>query len=103
MGVTSRPAAVAGALNPVGLPAAAVARALVARPDLWTTAASAALSLAGRGWWRRPPFLPLPDPAWLRFRLATAYGGDGVIGPDSPFAVGDLITWLEWRKDWPAH
>ncbi|MGI9599402.1 MAG: hypothetical protein ACR2QK_24780 [Acidimicrobiales bacterium] len=85
-----------------GLPVKAVARALVPRPDLWPTTMRAGLSLAAPGWWRRAPFLPLPDPGWLRFRLSTAYGGDGSLGPDSAFEPNDLITWLEWRKSWPG-
>lgn len=80
---------------------APIALALARRPDLWVVAAGAGLSLAGRGWWRRPPFLPIPDPDWLRFRLTTAYGGDGTLDDSSAFDVGDLITWLEWRKEWP--
>jgi hypothetical protein len=51
------------------------------------------LVLARPGWWRRPPFLPLPDRAYLRFRLVTAYGGDG--RPPTP---DDLIAYLRWCK-----
>jgi hypothetical protein len=69
---------------------AAVAR----RPDLWVTATSTAASIVPRRWWRRFPYLPLPDAAWMHFRLETAYGGDGR-GPVRP---EDLITYLEWRK-----
>ncbi len=87
----------------LGLPLRPVVLALIRRPDLWTTALRSALSMAGRGWWRRSPFLPLPDPGWLRFRLATAYGGEGRVDADSPFEAADLITWLEWRKDWPSY
>jgi len=60
------------------------------RPRLWSTALRQAHRLARPGWWRRPPFLPLPDRAYLRFRLETQYGGDG-----SP-APADLVTYLEW-------
>jgi hypothetical protein len=52
--------------------------------------------LAPENWWRRAPFLPLPDRGWLRMRMITAYGGDGRQGPASE----DLVTWLEWRKAW---
>jgi hypothetical protein len=52
--------------------------------------------LAPRQWWRRPPFLPLPDPNYLRFRLITAYGGEGA--DPQP---GDLITYLHWCRAWP--
>ena len=46
-------------------------------PSLWATAVRQALRLAAPGWWRRRPFLPLPAPDYLRFRLQTAYGGTG--------------------------
>ena len=68
---------------------AAVAR----RPGLWLEAVRAAWSMAPRGWWRRPPFLPLPDPAYVSWRTATAYGSSGaVIVPE------DLVSYLRWRK-----
>jgi hypothetical protein len=72
--------------------AAAVAR----HPSLWPTAAVQAARLARPGWWRRRPFLPLPDPAWLRFRLQTAYGD-----PDREPAPADLVAWLRWCRSWP--
>lgn len=68
--------------------------AVLRRPDLWAVAARSALSVAPTRWWQRAPFLPLPDPDWLRFRLETAYGGDG----SGPIRAVDLITYLEWRK-----
>ena len=73
-----------------------VAVAVARRPRLWPTAVRAALDLAPAGWWRHSPFLPLPDPGWLRFRLTTAYGGDG----SGPIVGRDLVDWLEWRRDW---
>jgi hypothetical protein len=54
-----------------------------------------AFVLAARGWWRRPPFLPLPDREYLRFRLETAYGGDGW---DRELDPGDLVTYLRWCR-----
>ena len=68
--------------------------AVVRRPALWTTAIRAALSIAPRGWWRHRPFLPLPDPTWMHFRLETAYGGNG----SQPLRAEELVTWLEWRR-----
>ena len=62
------------------------------RPDLWPTAGRVAVSTARRGWWRRPPFLPVPDRAYLRFRIETQYGSDG-----APSAA-DLVTYLDWCK-----
>ena len=36
--------------------------------------ARAAWRLRRRGWWWRPPFLPLPDEAYWHFRMVTATG-----------------------------
>jgi hypothetical protein len=72
--------------------------ALARRPDLWLTAARAGRSMVGRGWWRHRPFLPLPDPGWLHFRLVTAYGGDGL----TPLRPHDVITWLDWCRRFPS-
>jgi len=70
--------------------------AVISHPSLWVTAIRQIRYLAPAGWWRRSPFLPLPDPAYLRFRLVTAYGGDG-----SDPRPGDLITYLHWCRAWP--
>ncbi len=77
---------------------AAAFRALLRHPGLWTTAIRAAFEMAPKHWWRTPPFLPLPDPGWLHFRLVTAYGGDG----SQAMGADELITWLEWKRDFPA-
>ncbi len=71
-----------------------VVLALLVRPDLWIQAMRSAASLAPKGWWRTSPFLPIPDSEWMRFRLETAYGGDGT-GPVNP---KDMVTFLEWQK-----
>jgi hypothetical protein len=68
--------------------------AVARRPGLWPVAVRQALVLARPGWWRRPPFLPVPDPAYLRFRLLTAYGDER--RPPTP---DDLVTYLRWSKD----
>ena len=65
---------------------------VVRRPDLWPTAARQALRLARPRWWRTPPFLPLPDRDYVRFRLQTAYGSEG-----SP-ARDDLVAYLTWCR-----
>jgi hypothetical protein len=74
--------------------ALAALAALARRPTLWPTAVRQAVVLAAPGWWRRRPFLPLPAPDYLRFRLQTAYGGDGE-GPPDP---ADLVTYLHWCR-----
>lgn len=71
--------------------------AVLAHPTLWPTALRQARRLAPARWWRRPPFLPVPDAAYLRFRLETAYGGTGERGPDG----ADVVTYLRWCRDLP--
>lgn len=67
--------------------------ALAREPSLWPTAVAQAGRLARRGWWRRAPFLPLPDPDYVRFRLETQYGRDGAPEPD------DLVVYLRWCRE----
>jgi hypothetical protein len=54
-----------------------------------------AVVLAPRGWWRRRPFLPLPDRDYLRFRMVTAYGD-----PERAPEPQDVVTYLEWCRGW---
>jgi len=63
-------------------------------PALWVTGLRQLRRLAPTGWWRRPPFLPLPAPDYLRFRMETAYGGAG----DQPPVPDDLLTYLKWCR-----
>jgi len=70
--------------------------ALAVHPELWATAVRQITVLAVAGWWRRAPFLPIPDRAYLRFRMQTAYG-DPDRGPDPH----DVITYLHWCRAWP--
>lgn len=73
------------------------ALAVARHPGLWATAARQVRVLAAPGWWRRRPFLPLPAPDYLRFRLQTAYGGAGDAEPDP----ADLVTYLRWCRAFP--
>jgi hypothetical protein len=75
---------------------APVALAVLRNPRLWPTAARQLRRTARRGWWRRPPFLPLPSPDYVRFRLLTQYGDAATSTPD------DVISFLRWCRDWPA-
>jgi hypothetical protein len=67
--------------------------AVVGEPRLWPVAVRQGARLAVPGWWRRPPFLPLPDRDYLRFRLQTMYG-DELAAPEPR----DLLTWLRWCR-----
>ena len=73
------------------------AAALVARPGLWATALRQVRVLAAPGWWRRRPWLPLPDPDYLRFRLVTQYGD-----PEHAPEPADVIAYLHWCRSYRA-
>jgi hypothetical protein len=67
--------------------------ALARQPWLWPTAVRQAHALAPPGWWRRRPFLPVPDPAYVAFRLQTMYGDPG----HQP-ASEDVLAYLRWCR-----
>ena len=69
--------------------------AVARRPRLWPTALRQARRTAARGWWRKPPFLPVPSGDYLRFRLVTQYGDPAAV-PDP----ADTIAYLEWCRSW---
>lgn len=47
-----------------------------------------------RHWWRKPPFLPLPDRTYLRWRMYTAYADESAVPP-----IDDVIRFARWRRD----
>lgn len=69
------------------------ARALV-NPRLAVDLLRTAWAFRRRGWYRRPPFLPLPDPTYLRWRMYTAYGDEAAVPP-----VRDVIGFARWRRE----
>ena len=64
-------------------------------PPLWTVAVAQVFRLARPGWWRRRPFLPVPDHAYLRFRLQTAYGD-----PEREPEPADVVLYLRWCRSY---
>ena len=66
---------------------------MVVRPGLWGIAVVQVFRLARSGWWRRAPFLPLPDREYLRFRLETQYGAGGTPDP------ADVVVYLRWCRE----
>jgi len=46
-----------------------------------------------RHWYRRPPFLPLPDRDYVRWRMYTAYGSADVVPP-----ADDVERYARWAK-----
>jgi len=70
--------------------------AVAVRPWLWLVAARQTVRLASRGWWRRPPFFPVPAAPYARFRSITQYG-DPEVSP----TVADVLVWLSWARRFP--
>lgn len=69
------------------------ALAVLVRPVLWSTAVRQVVVLARPRWWRRPPYLPVPSPGYLRFRLVTAYGD-----PEREPRPDDVVHYLIWCR-----
>lgn len=69
--------------------------AIVVRPWLWWTALRQLGRIVRRGWWRRRPFLPIPDRDYLRFRWETQYG----TGARPATVAADVVTYLEWCRE----
>ncbi len=67
--------------------------ALLLHPELWVTAIRQVVRIAPRYWWKKPPFLPLPEPDYLRFRMETQYGSE-----HAAIDAADLITYLRWCR-----
>jgi hypothetical protein len=59
--------------------------AAVRRPSLIPAILGTAWAFRANGWFRRPPFLPIPPKDYVRWRLETAYGDPTVIPPTHEF------------------
>jgi hypothetical protein len=75
-------------------PAFAVLKAAARHPGMIPDLVSAAWAFRRRGWYRRPPFLPLPSASYLRWRLDTAYGDPEAVPP-----VDELRRFLRWARN----
>jgi hypothetical protein len=49
-----------------------------------------------RDWYRRPPFLPLPDRNYLAWRMHTAYGDHHAVPP-----AEDIERYARWTRNIP--
>ena len=65
-------------------------RAIV-RPTLAVDLLRVAWRFRARGWWRRPPFLPVPPAEYVRWRMYTAYGDESAVPP-----AKDVIKYARW-------
>lgn len=63
------------------------------RPHLWAEGVRTLVAMAPRGWWRKPPFLPVPDAEYAAWRVATARGEAG-----ANITEEELVSYLEWRR-----
>ena len=64
------------------------------RPRLAVDLLRLTWSFRARGWYRRPPFLPLPPPEYMRWRMFTAYGDEAAVPP-----VEDVVRFARWRRE----
>ena len=71
------------------------ARAL-RRPRIALDLARVGWRFRRRGWWYRPPWLPLPARDYVRWRLYTAYGDADLVPP-----AEDLIRYARWAARTP--
>jgi len=67
--------------------------AVARRPRLWAVALRQSRRLARRGWWHRPPFLPVPGGDYLGFRAETQYGE-----AKHPPIPADVLNYLAWCR-----
>lgn len=67
-------------------------RALV-NPRLAVDLVRLTWSFRARDWIHRPPFLPLPPPEYIRWRMFTAYGDEHAVPP-----LEDVVRFAQWRR-----
>lgn len=68
-------------------------RLALRRPGLIPHMVGAAWAFRSRHWYRKPPFLPLPSRAYMRWRLETAYGD-----PDAVPPADEMERFLRWSS-----
>jgi hypothetical protein len=64
------------------------------RPRLALDLLRTAWAFRRRGWWRHPPYLPLPDRTYLRWRMYTAYADESAVPPPD-----DVVRFARWRRE----
>ena len=66
------------------------------RPKLASDLLRVAWRFRSRGWYRRFPFLPIPDSTYVRWRMYTAYGDYDAIPP-----ARDVERYAHWAVSDP--
>ena len=64
------------------------------RPRLIPVMLATAWAFRANRWYRKPPFLPMPSRAYMRWRMDTAYGDGNTVVPSV-----DLERYLRWGSD----
>ena len=72
----------------------ALAARAVVNPRLALDLLRTAWAFRRRRWWARPPFLPLPDRDYLRWRMLTAYADEAAVPPPD-----DVVRFARWRRE----
>jgi hypothetical protein len=70
-----------------------VCRGLI-NPRLGVDLLRTAWAFRRRDWRSRPPFLPIPDREYLRWRMYTAYADEAAVPP-----AGDVVRFARWRRE----
>jgi hypothetical protein len=65
----------------------------IRRPRLALNLMRVAWRFRATNWYRRFPFLPLPDPTYLRWRMYTAYGDYGAVP-----SAADVERYARWAS-----
>jgi len=73
---------------------ASAALGAVVNPRLALDLVKAGWAFRRQDWWRRVPFLPVPDGEYLRWRMYTAYGAEDTVPP-----LEDLLRFVRWRRE----
>jgi len=60
-------------------------------PSLAVDLARVSWRFRNRHWYRRPPFIPIPDRDYVRWRMDTAYGS-----PEAMPSVRDAERYVRW-------
>ena len=63
----------------------------VRNPVLGMALLRVAWRFRSRDWFRHPPFLPLPDRRYLKWRMYTAYGDEDIVPP-----ADDIERYARW-------
>ena len=71
-----------------------LAKVAMQRPWLIPAMLATAWAFRANRWYRRPPFLPVPSKAYVRWRMETAYGDGGMT-----VLARDLERYLRWGSD----